>query len=77
MQDLGDFGKLPIVAGGLAIVAGLLLVLLGRGPLLGRLPGDVTYRRGNLSCYVPIASSLLLSLLFTVLLNLLQRLLRR
>jgi hypothetical protein len=77
MDSLGDLGKTLVIAGGLAILAGLLLVALGRIPLLGHLPGDVTLRRGNASCTIPIASSLLLSLLLTLLLNLLLRLLRR
>jgi len=66
-----------VSAGGLAILAGLLLVAPGRLPLLGHLPGDVTLRRGNASCTIPIASSLLPGLLLTLLLNLLPSLLRR
>lgn len=58
---------------------GLFLVLLG-GLLwlasrlgLGRLPGDLSFRRGSVSFYVPLASSLVLSVLLTVLLNILFR----
>jgi len=56
---------------------GLVVMLLGRLPWLGRLPGDIRFQRDGFSCFVPIASSLLLSLLLTLLLNVLVRLFRR
>ena len=63
--------------GGLIALVGLALLVLGRVLPLGRLPGDITFRRGNASCYVPIVTSILLSLLLTIVLNLLIRLLGR
>jgi hypothetical protein len=63
-------GKLLVVAG--LVIAGLgLLVMLGVP--LGRLPGDITIRRGNATFYFPVATCLLLSLIFTVLMALLRR----
>ena len=76
-MGLSNPGKMLIVIGGLIALSGLLLLLLGRVPFLGRLPGDFTFRRGNVSCSVPIVTSILLSLLLTLALNLLARLLRR
>jgi len=76
-MDVTGLGKALLVVGGLTALIGLLLVALGRLPILGRLPGDLTFRRGAASCYVPIASSLVLSLLLTLVLNLLFRLLGR
>ena len=76
-MDFTDVGKILLVLGGVIMLLGLILLLLGRVPFLGRLPGDITYRRGNFSCYVPIVSSILLSLLLTLLLNLLLRLFGR
>lgn len=61
------------------IVAGLLLVLAGVLAYgfaklgIGRLPGDLVWRRGRTTVYVPLASMLLLSVLLTLLLNLLLR----
>ncbi len=72
-----QIGRATITLGGLLVLVGLGMLLLGRLPFLGRLPGDVTIRRGNFSCYAPIVSSLLLSLLLTVVLNLLLRVLHR
>jgi len=73
-MDLTNLGKGLLVIGGLTFLAGLALTLLGRAPWLGRLPGDITFRRGNVSCYVPLVSSLLLSVLLSIVLNLLLRL---
>ena len=85
-MDLTDLGKMLLVLGGLIVLIGLGLLLAGqspcislrgRVPFLGRLPSDLTFRRGNWSCYVPIVSSILLSLLLTLALNFLLRLFHR
>ncbi|HEX8817560.1 MAG TPA: DUF2905 domain-containing protein [Terriglobales bacterium] len=64
-----DLGKLLIYAGVIAIVAGIALMLLGRSGLpIGRLPGDILYRGKNATFYFPLATSLLLSVVLSVLL---------
>jgi hypothetical protein len=71
---MADLGKVLIVAGGLAIVAGLALVLLGRAHVpLGRLPGDIVYRGKNSTFYFPLASSILISVVLSVVLYLIGR----
>jgi hypothetical protein len=75
--DWTDLGKILLLLGGLIVLAGLGLMLLGRVPFFGRLPGDLTVSRGNWSCYVPIISSILLSLLLTLVLNMIMHLFRR
>jgi hypothetical protein len=68
-------------AGKVLIYAGLFLLLLGLILLyfpklfawFGHLPGDIGIEREGLRVYIPIASSLLLSLILTLLLNLLRR----
>ena len=73
MSDLGGLGRLLILAGlGLAAV-GVVLVFAGRVPFLGRLPGDIVVQRDNWTLYVPLATMLLLSLVLTLVLNLLAR----
>jgi hypothetical protein len=54
------------------IVAGLGLLVMWGVPL-GRLPGDFTVRRGNATFYVPLTTSILLSIMLTVLLAILRR----
>jgi hypothetical protein len=70
---MADAGKMLLVVGGVLVVLGLLLTLGARIPGLGRLPGDIVYRKGNFSFYFPLATSLLLSLLLTAIFALLRR----
>jgi hypothetical protein len=63
-------GKL-LVAIGLVITALGVLVMLGIP--FGRLPGDIYVRRGNFSFYFPLATSIVLSVLLTLLLALFRR----
>lgn len=67
-------GKLLIVARILLIVAGVAVTLLQRANLpLGRLPGDIVYRGKNTTFYFPLATSLLLSVLLSLVLYALGR----
>jgi hypothetical protein len=61
-----DVGKLLIVVGlAIALVGGALL-LIGRIPGLGRLPGDISFQRGPWTFYFPLATCLLLSVVLTL-----------
>jgi hypothetical protein len=60
-----------LIAVGLVIAAVGLLVSLGLP--IGRLPGDITVRRGNFTFYVPLATSIAASILLTVLFMLFRR----
>jgi len=69
-----EFGKLLIVLGIVVLVAGVVLTLLGRTSLpLGRLPGDIVYRGKNTTFYFPLATSILVSVVLSLVLNLLGR----
>jgi len=59
-------GKTLIVLGLLIALAGVLLVFVGRVPWIGRLPGDIQVHRGTWHFYVPLGTSVLLSLLLTL-----------
>lgn len=64
-----DVAKLLILLGAALLLAGLLLLLVGRLHLpLGRLPGDILYRGKNTTFYFPLATSILLSVLLTLIL---------
>ena len=64
-----DFGRLLIIFGAVLVVAGLVLLLLSRLHLpLGRLPGDILYRGKHTTFYFPLATSLLLSVVLTLVL---------
>lgn len=63
-------GKLFVAVG--LVIAGIGLLLMLGAPI-GRLPGDIVYRRGNFTFYFPIVTSIVLSLLVTLLLIWLRR----
>lgn len=69
-----DLGKLLIVLGIIIVVAGVVVLLLGRTHVpLGRLPGDIVYRGKNTTFYFPLATSILLSVVLSLLLYAINR----
>ena len=70
-------GKMLLVFGGVLVGLGLVFMVLARIPFIGRLPGDIRLESGNMSCYLPLMSGILLSVLATIVLNLVVWLLRR
>jgi Protein of unknown function (DUF2905) len=68
-----EVGRVLLVLGAFLVVLGLVLTFAGRVPFLGRLPGDIVWRRGNTTLYFPLATSILLSLLLSGLLWLIRR----
>lgn len=72
-MSLADLGKVLIGFGLLLVAIGVVLLLAGRVPWLGRLPGDISLRRGNVTFYLPLATSLIVSALLTLLLWMINR----
>lgn len=70
---MGDLGRLLMIAGGVLFGLGLLLTLAGRLPWLGRLPGDLVVERGPVAFYFPLATSLIVSIVLTLLFWLFRR----
>jgi hypothetical protein len=71
---MADLGKVLIVIGAVAMVAGLAFILLGRANIpLGRLPGDIVYRGKNSTFYFPLATSILVSVVLSVVMYLVGR----
>jgi hypothetical protein len=70
---VNDLGRMLIVLGVVMVLVGLALLLAGRVPWLGRLPGDISIQRGNWSFYFPLGTSILLSIVLTLLLWLIGR----
>jgi hypothetical protein len=67
-----DLGRVLLVIGGLVAVAGAVMMIAGQLGV-GHLPGDLSFGRGGVRVYVPLATCLLVSLVVTVVLNLLVR----
>jgi formate hydrogenlyase subunit 3/multisubunit Na+/H+ antiporter MnhD subunit len=67
---MAQIGKTLVLLGVVLVVVGLILSLGPRIPWLGQLPGDIVIRRERFSFYFPITTSILLSLILTLILNL-------
>jgi DUF2905 family protein len=72
---VSDIGKLLVLLGGAIVIVGVALILLGKTNLpIGRLPGDIIYRGKNTTFYFPLATSIVLSVVLSVLLYVIGRL---
>jgi hypothetical protein len=63
-------GKLLVVIGVIVMGVGFLVMA---GLPIGRLPGDITWRRGNTTFYFPVATSIIASVILTLLFSLFRR----
>jgi hypothetical protein len=73
MFGLGALGKLLILFGVLTVVIGLLLLVGEKIPWVGRLPGDIIIKRERFTFYFPIATSILISIILTLLFTLFRK----
>ncbi len=65
---MADLGKVLLLVGGVIVLIGAVLVFAGRFNLpIGRLPGDILYRGKNTVFYFPLATSILLSIILSLL----------
>ena len=65
-----QFSKLLIFAGLILIALGVLIPVLSKFAGIGKLPGDIYIKKGSFTFYFPIATSLILSLVLTLIFNL-------
>ena len=73
-----SLARLLILTGIVFLVAGGLIYIAARSGLtLGRLPGDIRLQSGNMTCVIALGTSLLLSVVLTILLNVVIKLLNR
>lgn len=70
MQGLG---RTLVVVGLVAVAIGLVLMVAPRVPWLGRLPGDIVVQRERFTFYFPVVTSIVVSVVLTLLLNLFFR----
>jgi len=74
MDQFGSLGKILIVAGIAIFIIGILITFSGKIPFLGKLPGDFAFKGKNWSFYFPMATSLLLSVLLSLILYIIRKL---
>ncbi|BFU95718.1 MAG: conserved protein of unknown function [Nitrospira sp.] len=84
MAEWVNLGKVLLGVGALIALAGVLLLISDRVPglgsvlsLFGRLPGDISFKRDSFSLYIPLGTSLVLSILLSLVFYLLSWMLRR
>ena len=69
-----SIGKSLILFGAIVVLIGVVVLVSGRIPWLGKLPGDILWERGNVSIYIPIVTSIVISVVLTLMLNVVARL---
>jgi hypothetical protein len=70
-------GKILLIVGGIIVILGLILIFRQHIPFLGKLPGDIFVKRDGFSFYFPIVTFLVLSLLITIIVNVILYFLHR
>jgi len=70
-------GKILLIVGGIIVVLGLILIFSQHIPFLGKLSGDIFVKKDGFSAYFPIVTFLVLSLLITIIVNVILRFLNR
>jgi uncharacterized membrane protein YkgB len=73
MFGFGALGKMLILLGVVIIVIGLLLLVGEKIPWIGRLPGDIIIKREKFTFYFPLATSILISIILTLLFTLFRK----
>ena len=70
---MAELGKSLIIFGAIAVVIGAILMLSGKLPWLGRLPGDIAIKNENFSFYFPLTTCIILSAVISLILWLFRR----
>lgn len=76
MSGLEMIGKWLVVIGAVILLLGGVVWVLSKVSFLGHLPGDIRIERPGFTCLIPLASSILLSLALTILLNVIIQIIR-
>lgn len=77
MDNLQGIARLLIIAGMAIAVIGGIMFFASRLPFLGKLPGDIIIKRGNATFFFPIVTFLLLSVVLTVIINIIIRIVNK
>ena len=73
MDGLDTLGRLLLLGGVVLALAGALILFAPNIPFLGRLPGDIRLGDGNVRVFIPIGTMIVLSIILTIVLNLIAR----
>lgn len=67
-----ELAKLLMLLGVVVFIIGLVVLVVPKIPWLGRLPGDIDFKSRNIRIYFPIVTCIILSILLTIILNLIH-----
>ena len=70
-------GKILIIVGCIIVILGLLLVFHPHIPYFGKLPGDITIKKNSFTLFFPVVSFLLISIILTIVINIIMRILNK
>ena len=70
---MGEMAKLLILTGAVLMVIGLVMLGSQKFTLPGKLPGDIMIRRENFTVYIPLATSIIISIIISVILYLINK----
>jgi hypothetical protein len=70
---MSDLGRLLVIAGAILLALGLVLWLGPKIPWLGKLPGDITYKRDNFTVYFPLGTCILISVILSLIVYLFRK----
>jgi hypothetical protein len=73
MEGFSGLGRFLIIIGAVLIVIGVLVSLSSKIPFIGRLPGDIYIKRDDFTFYFPLATSILISIIITLILYLFRK----
>jgi hypothetical protein len=73
MADFSGFDKILIIIGIVIAGLGVLILLGGKIPWLGKLPGDFFFKSKNFTFYFPLATSIIISVILTIILMFINR----
>jgi hypothetical protein len=68
-----EIGKLLLILGIILSIMGLIFIFGSKVPGLGRLPGDIFIKKGNITFFFPIVTCILISIIVTLILSLFRR----
>ena len=70
---MADVGKLIIIVGVIIVVVGIMITFSSKIPLIGKLPGDIFISKNGFTFYFPLATSILLSIIISLILYLFRK----
>ncbi len=70
---MGELARVMILIGTVLIVIGLVMLVVPRVPFLGKLPGDILIKKEHLTFYFPLATSIVISIIISLILYLINK----